>query len=605
MRFLIFLTNFIFLFAALLANAKNQVKCDFESLTQSCALFNPNGDYKINLGDGTFIPNLSALKSYTSKQEDKSDSFMRDKMDERAKVELSYQMDIVSMIDSIPSNKISSATKFLLTNKFATLGAALASDDQNNTQLPLPLNSNSPSWQNVSGAEAKQSLKEFFSPDQISRLISISNDSSFDMRKVIDNAFETKTPLSDELKSAPETRYERVEALLKFTKESLIRQIIGSKPESNWTSGEKALVEKIKSVQYNSGKNDDVKKNSNCQGIIPNAYYEPKSNSINICPGFYHYPDTELISTLAHEIGHSIDPCGAQFPAYSIDEIKINKIKTPADSASEDQKYIDKSIMSAIATDSKTTALPFDLILDNPQSISPYIEAGILTPTAKSSRFIQKDKQIQGYPLSDVYSCLVSQKGGGFRQTTQKQIEDAVDLTVAKRSSIAGDNYNPKKDRAKLITAYNRFPQCNGPGYPTQMREAIADWLGTKVLGDFLKGKQLDTPEKRLGPIGYFASIVCTTRTSLNDQKKVTAVSDIIAYSKNTLSADEDAHPPSKSRIDSILLSDPEIRKAMGCTDPAKPFCEHKISKEISGIEESVRKKNVAPTSRPSGETNQ
>lgn len=46
-------------------------------------------------------------------------------------------------------------------------------------------------------------------------------------------------------------------------------------------------------------------------GYDPNVYNDPKENSVTICPGYYLHTNSPaaFATVLAHEIGHTIDPC--------------------------------------------------------------------------------------------------------------------------------------------------------------------------------------------------------------------------------------------------------------------------------------------------------
>jgi hypothetical protein len=78
-------------------------------------------------------------------------------------------------------------------------------------------------------------------------------------------------------------------------------------------SVKKKMLEKVQAISFRDASCDD-KKNSNSIShlYISNAFYSPLNNSFQVCNGLLMQSDSEfaLGETIAHELSHSIDPCG-------------------------------------------------------------------------------------------------------------------------------------------------------------------------------------------------------------------------------------------------------------------------------------------------------
>jgi hypothetical protein len=95
-----------------------------------------------------------------------------------------------------------------------------------------------------------------------------------------------------------------------------VKEILISKIELMIQNPElrKKMQEKIRDIEYDgSDCSKDMTGTENIPGIlIPNAFYEPTKNIFKFCSGLniQNKSDFQMAFVIAHELSHSIDPCG-------------------------------------------------------------------------------------------------------------------------------------------------------------------------------------------------------------------------------------------------------------------------------------------------------
>lgn len=560
-----------FLFPQSAQTSNERASCRFEDLTQNCELFRPNGNPRLALPDGTFIPNWSALIHESDQLRASNQQRVQAEIDAVSELNLERSYAVAQILDGIPSSRINARLKHFLANERHTLGSLFDGTAESQTgtiRLPWPPEDRSARWQMVPRSEARERMMGLFTEQEQEELIAINRDRrQVNLDAAMTSIFRSSHSLMDEMDRISPQRKARVEELVEYVRGRVISNLVGNRPESEWSDAERFAVDKINRIRYNSGDTPHNRNDPTCLGIVPNAFYRTTDHSINICPGFYVYPDSTLVSVIAHEMTHAIDPCNAQFCVHELD---LSQIPTDVESLpaavrnNHELHFLWQQLVQARRTGSRYTSLPFDRF--DPAKVRQLAESGIIRPVGPPPpRITQDGSRLEGYVLGDVYHCLASEHGGNFRQVTRREIEESAETVVRARSAIADSSYNPDIDRRRIVEAFTRFPQCSEPQAPTQMREAISDWMGSRVLGDFLRGKNLRTAEERLAPIGFFASQVCLERENSRDAFNSNSSLEIISAARDTLTAQRSNHPPNLNRIESVLLSDPRVRAAMGC----------------------------------------
>lgn len=585
----------ILIFPILSMASGNAKSCSFEDLTENCEKLSSKSPQKITLPDGTFIPNIAALAN-SLESDDDSKRRGQSILEKDRDVQAQQQMDVVSALDKVHQSKMSLRLKYDLIGSPSFMASILNDTAESTVDIRWPPNDVRAPVRKVETAKVKKYLESVLSKNQINIIKKIEPiDTTSSFKDAIRETFKTRHPLTDEMEKITPARAKKLKDLVAFVRENLVKNLVGDRPSDQWSENERSAIEKIRNIKFREGTDPEVLNDTTCMGLMPNAFYKQLDNSIQVCPSFYNYPDATLISVLAHEMAHAIDPCSAQFGSYKMQISKLGEFDSEIEKDS-DLKSIRSLLQKASANGSSVTSFPFEMCFKDESKLDFFIKKGILTQIAEPQRITETEKGVQGYILSDVYNCLISEKGGGFRRVTDADIKSAVDLVISKRTAVAGNGYDSQKDREQMTQAYKKYPQCISPKASTQMREALSDWMGSRVLGDFLEGKKLETPEERLAPIAYFAASVCLDRANISHTSEDQSVNDIVSDASRLLARDEDSHPGSKIRIENVLLSDPRIKKSLGCSEADGKMCAHNPTALINQSQQVVRKSNtVAP----------
>lgn len=165
-------------------------------------------------------------------------------------------------------------------------------------------NSNSEYVVNIQMLETYKKFETCQAKDQNIKL-----DPSFDLKVAeIEATFENSMNLTAEDLSFLNTKALRIFNLSKDRYLSILRSLQekASAPDVKETFGE--LQQRIRTVRLTKSK---------ACGMY-NAAYDPITHSINICKEILKYPEATLVSIIAHELSHSIDPCILQFSLSSV-----------------------------------------------------------------------------------------------------------------------------------------------------------------------------------------------------------------------------------------------------------------------------------------------
>lgn len=566
--------------------------CTLEGITQDCAAFDPEKvGRKITLPDGTFIPNFAYKPWKHDKREDgKEDDFVRRDREQSEAEEKSLQVreKLSELLNGLGKAKVSLRFALAVTDSGGSPGQLEdiwmrwvktppdPEDDGAYLRLPFPPEDAKAVPKYVTFKEVRDWLDKNLGAEQdnVRKALKASEDAG---KKARDKESTDQDRKDREL--LPE-RVTRVNALFEIAKEKVSKLFETRLADSKLTAEAKTdlqnAVAKVKRLKFRAPTHPKVVGNPNCQAPIPNAWYEPSSMTVSLCPAFYNYPDTTLMEILGHEIGHSVDPCNSQCPVCSIDKDKLEKKANPTLERGTLPTYppleeimLTSALQRALESGTET-AQPLEV--NHPASlIRTFEKEGILRTEVPGT-------PVGRYPLKDVYDCLSSEKGGGFRKYEESEMKEAARELAAQRAGEKVGSKDPAwraKEEKRLSAILTRFPECMGLNKNSHMGEATADWIGSRVLGSFLqdeakKGNKLDTPAKRIAAIGFSASLVCAQHFSEkeNTDEEKEDVSSILGDYRGL----GDPHPGSKARVEKITLRDKLIRMAMGC-DPNDDEC--------------------------------
>ena len=533
-------------------------QCTVESITNNCKFFSENKNLRIPTGDGTSIFNLFAYQ----KQEDTDKEAFKDR-----NTTINQQVQIAQIIDSIPDSRMRPRLKMtLVTNP------EMLRDPVRGFDFPWPPQSASGNIRTVEAAELKSARSKIFTKDEIDKLKAIIKFQD------IASTDQDKLGVLDANGTISQARLQKIQTLIEFVRAQIIDNILDGRKEETLSVEEKALIKKIRTIQYVNPTDPIAASSEPCKSIVGNAFYSPLVHSFTVCPNIANYPDSTLVQIMAHEFTHSIDPCMSQSGLYKIDHSKLSQSSTLLSGNKSSQEFIKNHNMSANLLQTLTTLPPkierinFDFS-DHPGDSTPakwLTDHGILSKEAVGISSEQ-------YPFEKQFACLLGDKKSFYR-LTETEMNKIADEAVAVRQNQYDKSYNPAEDRKAILTALKIRPECSfsAGSRATQAQEVMADWMSGKVLGSYLKQHPPANVQEKVASISFFAAIGCYEAVKTKETQEKLATESIDAIITKAIAElrdrDKDPHAQSMQRLNELLLTEPEIRKALGCA-PLENSC--------------------------------
>lgn len=340
--------------------------------------------------------------------------------------------------------------------------------------------------------------------------------------------------------------------------------LIESKKDKLGSKVADSILERLKTVNMNDDTNSAM-----C--VAPNAFYNPQDHKITICRQLLMLPKESIKAILAHELGHSFDPCMISGKLLNVGE---GKGQSPFGSTvlgggvkfkPSHYKESENALMADVLE-----MLPSDF-------------------EVKAQGILYSDN-----PFSPLVSCLSSPKSMGARLPDYVTLEKNLDLSIAEMEA-GGATKKSSPEYAQLLKTKSNFKNlvkskyaCSfipGTGF-TEVQEAFADWVAGEVVAtDITKAK----PEKKRAlafeSMAFFLAMDCKNLSpELSEATKNTLKScspQVAGFSYNGLAGNvmtlnqvaqrsSDPHPRTFKRIDNLFMAQPEIREAMGCNSGIK-----------------------------------
>lgn len=543
--------------------------CTTDSLTQSCKVFSEDGPEMIKYPNGTAIPNyvfLNKKAKEAEKQYSKTEKIVESVLDKRMQKFAAIRRDFLMILNTIPDTKISPMQKYWLAEVHGDLGnylnGSFSNDDDCKQPFPVPLTAREPVMKKMSCREFETILKNALTPIQRKKIIDITKRyAELEGDGEFENIEKHALDLREDWNKITSERKKKVAELVEFSKQSILKTILNGKQFDELSEAEKTSYAKIRDIKYVSGDESSVK--SSCSGLITNAYYNPVNHTINICPGFYNFPDSSVLAVIGHEMGHAIDPCNCQFGHHKVNQTKVDEL-IKWKGLDKDNKT-DREVRTFLAQNLEKveySAMPFSRYMTSNKVLEQLESKGVLER-------VSNDVKFSDYPFKGAMNCLINKSNGFLRTEKREDIESKIDRIVEIRKSRQGSSYNAEEDRRDLKAAFFAHPHCGLGTTHSQMGEAMSDWLGSHVLGEYLKDKKLEGIDK-LAPVAFFASISCAKMNqtnSQNDNDDKTPMGVVKAALKDLGEADLAVHPYSDTRLDKIYLTNPNVRRALGCSE--------------------------------------
>ncbi len=547
--------------------------CGFENLTNSCELFSPKKGDKIVLPDGTIIPNFSAIfKAGEKISLAKEINRMKNKGDVDETEKARQRGQIVTLMGDIPTTQMHQRFKTYFIDHFSEITEFMhKAPKEAKLEMPWPIDNPAPEPIAVKRDEFLVRFLARITKEQYEKLEVLQKEVLAAQKLLSKPEAENKT--LEALKEVSPERNKYVTKMVEFAQARIKELITGPDTDRKLSKAEANAIKKLETIRFNNFQSEAVKNSPVCAEAIPNAYYNAMDHSITLCPAFYSLPDTAVLSLIAHEIGHVLDPCNSQFPAYRLKMDKLAELKKKDDAnkahalSNDNDKFLMMIRLAKIGEVSDRTAYPFELEVKE-ETVAFFRDEGVLVKMSEPVPFFN-------YVFNDVYECLKSPKGGSFRSFDRKEMLKFAQVVSGVRAEYREPAYSRAEDEKKIVDALTEHPECQGAEKKSHMGEAVADWISAHVVGEFLSGVHLQSDLEKLGPIAYFGNLICMQRF-MATSGYISSAGPILFSAFHEYTSQFDEHPASRDRIEKIFLADSNVRKVLGCTVPSAYSCVHK-----------------------------
>lgn len=264
---------------------------------------------------------------------------------------------------------------------------------------------------------------------------------------------------------------------------------------------------------------------------VPNAFYQPQTHKVTVCPQILNLPEAALFEVIAHELGHAIDPCA----------LTLSVSKTSDGGYSQEE---------------------------------PEFFGGEISKTEKAFQPIPLDQ----LPLNKVISCLQQNDSIGAKVPSKKELLDQIDKDLLDEESA-----DLEARRERVNGFYDKFKYCGDLTGHNHLQEAFSDWMATQALTQKLSDISDSTKAKEyaLGAQFLFMASECSNIQQASLRKVQSIEKDLAPrcseFDKVSQKLNQrlsqglkSDHPMVAARVNRIILAKPEIQRTLGCTADSK-----------------------------------
>lgn len=270
----------------------------------------------------------------------------------------------------------------------------------------------------------------------------------------------------------------------------------------------------------------------------PNAFYDPTQHVLKICPQMMGMPREHLRMVIGHELGHSVDPCGASCPLHVVQ-------------AGYETAYSVADLGSVLAG-----------------------TPGVFTGVAAQPVSYQEN------PFREVLSCLSTSESLNARLADPTQARALLEERIRIQRASGEDPSENVQLLSRITRLVSDFAGCSILPGKSRQQEAFADWLAAEAVA--VSGASTNLTE--IG--GMFYALECPGVTPdlsteimpiLQQNNCLPAeagggienllpeVYQVGGYLSQLEEAQNDTHPPTVDRINRLFRLQPRLRQQMGC----------------------------------------
>ena len=572
MLFILSLVLFMSLFldANVYSKTNEKPECNADGITRNCDFFKERSNLaEIVLADGTRIRNplykgtakdapngglpLSSPSNGGANNYSNNNGY-----NQQSSGELDiYYLNQAEIFDVLEGSNLT--TNFKL--QFSNLASVMSINPELSVEFSWPPDDDKQAQKKkVKHSEIDTYLKENLSSERYLKLKEIIKKQASPLQMKIKEAQDQQQKIMLESKKRAEDIKKNVEfmkqrktwikVLYLYAQTKVIEMIKKGRYEANLSRAELSMIKKVQTITFTDLDSPKISDSSNCSGGAVNAFYSPINHSMNMCPGILMLPDPSLLFVIAHEIGHSIDPCSFQIPLMLVDSDKVNKFI----SESSFSKLDSESFKKLFPKDTAMMNLEPLFFINDSDQVSKMVEKGFL-------KVVDPGLNLKQYPFKSVVNCFVDKNH--IHQVSKS------DLTLLKE--LYKKNNYPSSPSEKIILentkkryfeAIDKYPQCfEALGLKTQLNETIADMIGTVVEEKYLSEHPPMTEEEKVSAFFGIAD-TCNEDPKILGKPKSYAPRIIESGFINSLILE---HPKDEDRIEKIMMNSPEMEKIFAC----------------------------------------
>jgi len=373
------------------------------------------------------------------------------------------------------------------------------------------------------------------------------------LREILDDPFQTPSVIFDQTQRGQKARekYEvkgrKIQSLVEQTRghvKKVLEQQATRYPDRKDNIAE--LEKRVNTVKFELVSSQQ-EMNTVC--VTPNAFYDGLSHTLKICPQMMVMPEAHLRMVIAHEIGHSIDPCAAACPLHQVKNGYMTQYS----------------------------------ILDLPKLYGSNHEQN--PPKAMPIPFKEN-------PYTEVLTCLEGKDSVMARPADGAQMKKLLENQIRLTEEAGQDSSGIKQFLAAVPEIEKYYGGCSVLPGNSRQQEAFSDWLAAEALAV----SNIPVNLTEIGGIffvsdcpGLAPDITPEVMQQLQQYNCLPQQDPQAAFAQVLPEAyqigqtfgqlqqmDAGSHPPSVDRIQRLFRLQPQLKNRLGCKGEAfiGKYCE-------------------------------
>lgn len=378
---------------------------------------------------------------------------------------------------------------------------------------------------------------------------------------------------------------DRSVAIFEKTKTDIMK-VLDQRAEANpdMAANVAAMKDRIRTIAFNLPPNNPMLMGAVCPG--PNAFYNGSMHAFTLCPQVMELPESALKTIIAHELGHSIDPCTLSQPLMKVSDAVPRMPPMSPEQMSAAEQALNAQGM-------------YLMNLNGPKPEAQYVVDFFGTAQGGLSQGFSNFRlesagaavALQDHPFNSVVNCLTTPQSINARASDKESVRTQLTSSLANVRATGAADTDPRVQQlqntlANLDGLYTRIGACSFLPGNTQLQEAFSDWIAGEVVGNDLKN--LPSEKRRqyaFESFSFFTGMDCSV-SAPDSQPQVDQFLNAAGCAEgnnqtlrdiNTImmnAAQSDSHNHGVERVERLFTAQPQVRGALGCEGEGASHCE-------------------------------